>query len=1157
MAIQEEIQRAIQNVSDQRSFIQELLGDTLGWPVDRGVEQIEDISFAWTTQELDQDGLDRKIVNGEIWQIQPFSTKQPWGIFILEFKNEDVFLTARGMTGTIRKILQRLVPKERGQKDRPSWQRENLLFICTWRYERFRFAYFRAPLKPGRMAPLVSFSWRAGDTHVRTLCEHNLAHLAWPADDGADTESWIRQWTSAFDVEAVTKRFFLEIANWYFWALQHVRFPKDAPKESDGCDHVSVIRLITRLIFCWFVKEKGLIPDVLFDEENLAETLNGFAPADDSDNSSVFYRAILQNLFFATLNTEMDRRAWTKDEQHFMAHSLYRYKECFRRPAVALDFFKNIPFLNGGLFECLDKDLGRDASPRYLRVDGFSRRTDSQPVVPDFLFYASEREVDLSEAYGDTKFRRTTVRGLIHTFNRYRFTIMENTPLEQEVALDPELSGKVFENLLAAYNPETGATARKQTGSFYTPREIVEHMVDESLLLYLLVRLAEALPSTKKAESRLRDLLSYTREGHEFTSSEVCILIEAIDNLRSLDPAVGSGAFPMGILHKLVFILGKLDPRNERWKDRQVQRVRGAITAAEEIEDAAVRERTVTELEQQIGAVNEAFERNDLDYGRKLFLIENCIYGVDIQAIAVQIAKMRFFISLIVDQRPDPRLPNLGVMPLPNLETKFVAANTLVGVDRPGTQLLRNMRIDDKEDELRRVRERHFNARTLSTKAKYRDQDAKLRAEIADMLERDGWDTAVAGLLSSWNPYDQNTTAGFFDPEWMFGVKGGFHIVLGNPPYIDSENMTKTNPGLRKAIQSSYCMTRGNWDIYIAFFEKGFNLLGSNAVLAFITPDKWTSKPFGDELRLRRTDNLYSVLKAGRQVFESAKVDAIVSLFTTWAQPLIRTYEHTGRAIEARRSIDKTVLKSPFTFDWLFSDFLDLLMKIDHTANRLSDYGQCENACATSDAYKLKEFICEQPGGAANPEFLRIVNTGTIGKYVSMWGEREMVYLGGRYLRPAVNRAQFLKSFRNSYGQKSIKPKIIIKGLNLLDGCLDGDGTVIPGKTTLIITSPKMEDLKILLGVVNSRLAFFYIKERYPSSSYNEGTTFTKEMLNDLPMPNLGQRERADMLSIVDRCLSARATKSGQAFDASTRALNEIVYSIYGLSADEIRRIDG
>ena len=300
---------------------------------------------------------------------------------------------------------------------------------------------------------------------------------------------------AAFDVETVTKDFFREIANWYFWALKNVRFPKDAPKEADGHDHISVIRLITRLIFCWFVKEKGLISDTLFDESKLAQTLIGFEPQCSSPRpsdgrgvrgeGSVFYKAILQNLFFATLNTEMDQRGWTKEEQNFMAHSLYRFRESFQKPNEALALFKNIPFLNGGLFECLDKPIGSKKKPEYIRIDGFSRREDSQPIVPDFLFFGREREVDLSADYGNEKFRRVPVRGLIHIFNRYNFTVEENTPIEQEVALDPELSGKVFENLLAAYNPETGATARKQTGSFYTPREIVNYMVDEALIACL------------------------------------------------------------------------------------------------------------------------------------------------------------------------------------------------------------------------------------------------------------------------------------------------------------------------------------------------------------------------------------------------------------------------------------------------------------------------------------------------------------------------------------------------------------------------------------------------------------------------------------------------------------------------------------------------
>jgi type I restriction-modification system DNA methylase subunit len=708
--------------------------------------------------------------------------------------------------------------------------------------------------------------------HVEILADLSFDALH-EQHDFANFVELYAAWQKALDSSELNKRFFLEIANWYFWALNYAKFPKDAPKQN-GKDHISVIRLITRLMFCWFVKEKGLIPDILFDERKLAQTLNGFAPSKTGDKESVFYKAILQNLFFATLNTEMDKRGWTKEEQNFMAHSLYRHRDFFQKPNDALDLFKNIPFLNGGLFECLDKDLGENAKPRYVRIDGFSRREDSQPIVPDFLFFGPEREVDLSEEYGDKKFKKIKVRGLIHTFDHYKFTVTENTPIEEEIALDPELSGKVFENLLAAYNPETGATARKQTGSFYTPREIVNYMVDEALIACLKTKLEGAAPSAPNVEKRLRHLFAYNDQPHQFTQPEVDALIAAIDSLKSIDPAVGSGAFPMGILHKLVFILGKLDPRNEKWKERQIARVRDTMVTAEKIEDATARERAVRELEQQIDGINEAFEHNELDYGRKLYLIENCIYGVDIQPIAVQIAKMRFFISLIVDQKIDDTQPNRGVRPLPNLETKFVAANTLIGVNRPGQQLLRNRDIDAKEAKLREVRRSHFLARSLTQKRKCREQDEKLRAEIAELLKGDGWDTATARRLADWNPYDQNTWAGFFDAEWMFGITDGFDISIGNPPYVRIQTLTQTDAEQAGWLKEHYASARkGNYDLYVVFVERGLQLLQRSGQLAFILPHKFFNAQYGEPLRKLLADgkNLRHVVHFGdQQIFPGA-----------------------------------------------------------------------------------------------------------------------------------------------------------------------------------------------------------------------------------------------------------------------------------------------
>ncbi len=598
-----------------------------------------------------------------------------------------------------------------------------------------------------------------------------------------------RAWEKTLDTSELNKRFFNELANWYFWAIDQVTFPDDAGEDVEVRNATSVIRLLTRLIFVWFVREKGLVPDALFNPRELDNILNNLDPGE-----STYYKAILQNLFFATLNQEMNtaqnpnnRKFRGEGRQHYNITSLYRYQNHFTDPDDALRHFEAIPFLNGGLFECLDGP-SKDDPTEILRIDGFSDRNDIPLCVPNELFFSDEQTVDLNAAYG-TQGVQHKVRGLIHILSSYKFTITENTPIEEEVALDPELLGKVFENLLAAYNPETEATARKQTGSFYTPREIVNYMTDESLIAYLkneLIAYSESqrtfsvttppsqLDFTKKAdpvqreldveavslsdeqkseiEKKLRGLLAYNDKPHQFDEVETEVLIEAIDTLKILDPAVGSGAFPMGVLHKLVFILGKLDPRNEQWRQRQVDRVENTIEKAEEIDDSAIRESTIHDLEGEIDSINEAFERNELDYGRKLYLIENCIYGVDIQPIATQIAKLRFFISLIVDQQIDDTRKNRGVRPLPNLETKFVAADTLIGVDKPLQIQIRNPQIDRKEKELEEVRRRHFTARTPKTKDKYRALDAQIRVEIGEMLTGLGFPDETTERIAHWDP---------------------------------------------------------------------------------------------------------------------------------------------------------------------------------------------------------------------------------------------------------------------------------------------------------------------------------------------------------------------------------------------------------------------
>ncbi|MCK5507155.1 MAG: N-6 DNA methylase, partial [Desulfobacterales bacterium] len=689
-------------------------------------------------------------------------------------------------------------------------------------------------------------------------------------------------WQKTLDSSELNKKFYKELSNWYFWALRQVEFPENAEKNKEIRNSTSVIRLITRLIFVWFLKEKKLVPEILFNKK----ALDAYLKYDDINNST-YYKAILQNLFFATLNTKMkkdDSKSRKFVNRQYGVQVFYRYERFFKDNTKALKLFEAIPFLNGGLFENQDKNIGKY---NEVRIDCFSNRPvhEKKLKVPDCLFWGDEVVIDLSKEFGSKKRKKEKVRGIIHILNSYKFTIDENTPIEEEIALDPELLGKVFENLLANYNPETQTTARKQTGSFYTPREIVNYMVDESLIAYLEGKLIELYekesgfiqktpPSQKnmfgkqkpiqtkivlskskisaevkkEINNKFLHLLSYSTEDHLFSKKEVKTIITALDNSKILDPACGSGAFPMGILHKLVYILSKLDPQNKQWKQRQIEKqtrqINEDVSYAKKINDEKARSKALDELKERLAAINDAFDNNELDYGRKLYLIENCIFGVDIQPIAVQIAKLRFFISLIVDQKTDENKENLGILPLPNLETKFVAANTLIGIDKKGQLELnfQNREINEKEKELAKVRERHFLARTPKTKEKYREKDKNLRNEIAKLLEKDGFASDVTKKLAHWNPYDQNTHADFFDTKWMFGLKDGFDIVIGNPPYG-----VKFSSEEKKLYNALFEHQNYQLDSYLLFLEKGVCLVREGGSITFIIPNPWLTN-----LKLRK-----------------------------------------------------------------------------------------------------------------------------------------------------------------------------------------------------------------------------------------------------------------------------------------------------------------
>ncbi len=866
-----------------------------------------------------------------------------------------------------------------------------------------------------------------------------------------------------FSVEAVNKDFYAEISEAFYELVGHV----DEDKKSlvkpiltlpgKNVQYINLqnyaVRLIGRILFLWFLKEKrsasktALLPAELLDVSNAKSILHD----------------ILEPLFFEILNKPFDSR-----------------QEKFKS-----GFFGFVPYLNGGLFQPIE-----GLSGDYYNL---SNRKSLIDIPNEWLI----------------KF--------FSILNVYNFTIDENLKNDVDLSIDPEMLGRVFENLLAEISPITGQAARKITGSYYTPREIVSYMVDETLLKYFV--------STTGVDSRVLRATISTDELDDFEfpmkEPDKLLVVDAIRNLKVFDPACGSGAFPMGMLQKLVWVLEQIDPTGLNY------------------------------LEEISSEDNENVGNNSSVYKIKRSLIKNCIFGVDIQPIAVEISRLRCFLTLIVEQDIIDNSPNRGIDPLPNLDFKFVCANSLILLNEPTSFFLGED--SDLEVKLKNLRNKYFDTQKFEKKNKIQKEynflvskDPTLFGESKRTLQ-----------LKSYQPFQSESVAEFFDPNNMFGISN-FDIVISNPPYIHSQDMVLSGQSeTREIVSKSYKYTKGNWDIYIAFFERGLDLLSSKGTLSYITPDKWLAKPFGDALRAGKIDQISSILIAGRKVFTSAIVDSIITLFSAIPSKEIQIFSFRNNEIYLKNTYLKSSLVEPYTLDFLFSEHLELLDRISTNMDQFESIAICENACGTNDAYLLKELIKESTGKFNPTKQMRLVNTGTIGKFQDRWGVDKMTYLGEKFLNPVVNKAEFVKKFPKSYSVKSLQKKLIVKGLNLLDACIDEEGVIVPGIPTLVVLPKDPKNLAFSLGLLNSKLAFFYIKERNPASSYNQGTTFTKEMLNQLPIPkSLSERDISRVAEKAMEIVKVKRKDIEADITQLENELNKIIYDLYHLTPSDISIIE-
>ncbi|MFX1763800.1 Eco57I restriction-modification methylase domain-containing protein [Paraburkholderia sp. A1RI-2L] len=384
----------------------------------------------------------------------------------------------------------------------------------------------------------------------------------------------------------------------------------------------------------------------------------------------------------------------------------------------------------------------------------------------------------------------------------------------------------------------------------------------------------------------------------------------------------------------------------------------------------------------------------------------------------------------------------------------------------------------------------------------------------------------------------------------------GFDAVIANPPYIDSERMiNEGQKPLREALAQRWPSARGNWDLYIVFMELGLLLTAQHGTMAFLTPDKWLAKPFGSAFRSHHLDKIARIVALGREVFERAQIDSIVTVYRKSGTDHVETARLEGTTLTLLARVRKRELEAPWALDALLSPHYAFVRRLIRAHPTLGSLLRCENACATADAYRLAPLIDEAQDGFDARRHYRVVNTGTLGRYASRWDSKPMTYLGRRFAQPVVERPRFAATFANSYGAKANAKKVIVKGLTHLHATLDLAGDTIPGKTTLILCSNDENLLKFAAAVLNCPLAGFVTRARYGASSYNGGVAFTRAMIDALPVP-ADEAVRARIVRLVDALLRLKQSGEEAQCEVLEREIDLALYAAYGLGREEIGRVE-
>lgn len=959
-----------------------------------------------------------------------------------------------------------------------------------WRFSYVKMEYATVESASGkigvetRLTPARRFSYIVGEGESCHTAQSRFLSLL----QSTDTDPTLADIESAFSVEAVTKEFFAKYAALFAdinAALENLAAKDRAIRSDFKAKAVNTVdfakKLMGQIVFLCFLQKKGWLGVAKGQDWGTGprDFLRRLARREYGGYSN-FFNDVLEPLFYDTLAADRGHFAWSSRFQ------------C------------RIPFLNGGLFEPLgDYDW---------------RTTDV--LLPDRLF-TNDEPVE----------QGIRGSGVLDVFDRYNFTVSEAEPLEKEVAIDPEMLGKVFENLIED-------NLRKGLGAYYTPREIVHYMCQQSLINYLdtavntrevslkpvkamQVRLFGAQPPEQvplKAEEYKElvpraDIETFVHLGEQISHYEAVeasyrikmpksieqrarLLDEKLAAITVCDPAVGSGAFPVGMMTEIV-------------------RARTALTPY----------------------FNDARERTA--YHFKRHAIQNCLYGVDVDPGAVEIAKLRLWLSLVVDEEETKQ-----VKPLPNLDFKIVAGDSLLGFPFKSRRL----------HEIERLKAQFFE-----------ETDHELKAQLKLEIDRRLAECFASSKKSL--GYEVSFDFRVYFSE-VFDAHGGFDVVIANPPYISAVEFAAKYPGsYRRLLNESFEAARGTYDLYILFMERGLQLLAHRGVLVFINPNKYLAARYAVALRqyVLAHAALVTLLDVSSiAVFAQQAVYPVVSVILKQPDaaetvavllPRRRGAQAFDRRAFAESSVPAELLRALPENIWgfLLTPNVDLLRKLIDGAVTLADVASINASSTAAEAAEYGEYI--QPRQAKDA--LKLVNTGTIDRFVSLWGVEPLTHAGERYLTPYLPLGRAGVTDRRRLLYRS--PKLIFaKMAGRCEALFDRDGEYASLNTNCLYDMKDGTSLAFMAGYCNSKVFMFLYTQFFGALRMSGGYyQFQAPQLRVMPFKRPSPTVEAAVSRAVGEILGARMRDIGTDVGPLDQEIDRAVYELYGLSREEIAVVEG